>query len=123
MTKKELKQILLLYTQVEKALLRKMETVEIKKNRRKERITIKSWMYKLPEIIGLIEENENDAIVKTIIKMNIRKRENDKRVLQNIAVSESTYYRLKRQIVEKIYNMYVILGEVKLKEILSEQIY
>ena len=122
MKKSELKQILLLYPQIEKALVYKSEMIEIKRNRRTERMKISSWMYKLPEIISLMERAEQGTIVGSIIEKNIRKRQKDQKILRVLAVSESTYYRLKRQILEKIYNLYASLGDVTLEEILAERI-
>lgn len=121
MKKSELRWFIQIYAEMEKALLNRSETVEIKRNRRIERIKIKSWMYRLPEYLALIEQAENYTI-REIIKRSIRKGERELKIIHSVAVSESTYYRWKKQILDKIYDLYILSEDVTLEEILSEKI-
>lgn len=78
-------------------------------------------MYRFPEFLYLIGQTENYTI-REIIRRSIEQGEKDLKVWQSVAVSESAYYRWKKQIVEKIYNLYVLAGDVKMEEILEEKI-
>lgn len=121
MKKSELKSFVQIYAEIKNALIKKSNVVEIIKRNRKMRITIKPWMYKFPQFLALIEKSENYT-VREIIKRSIEKGEKDFMVWQVVALSESTYYRWKKQIIEKIYNLYVLAGDVRLEEILQERI-
>lgn len=121
MKKSELKYFIHIYAEIEKALLNRSETAEIRRNRKVERIEIKPWMYKLPEYLGMLERAES-VIVKDIIEENIRKGKSDQKVLQLLPVSESTYYRWKKQILDKIYELYILSNDITAEEILSERI-
>ena len=88
---------------------------------RKVRVKIKPWMYKFPEFLNLVEKSENHT-VREIIRRNIENGEKDLTIWQSVALSESTYYRWKKQIVDKIYNLYVLAGDVRLEEILEGRI-
>lgn len=121
MKKSELKQCLQVYVDIEKELKGHNTTSVTRCNRRKRQIVIKPWMYKLPEFLILIEDSENH-IIRQIIKQSIKRGEKDKKVLCSIPVSESTYYRWKRQIVDKIYELYILSNDVTEEEILSERI-
>lgn len=121
MKKKELKQCLQIYAKIKKALQNRNNTVEIKRKKRTERIEIKPWMYKLPEYLGLLEKAES-VLIRDLIRESIRNGENDQKVLWRLPVSESTFYRWKRQIIDKIYDLYILSGDVSAEEILLNRI-
>ena len=121
MKKSELKNFIQVYSELKSMLSERNATIIIKKKRQKVRVEIKPWMYRFSEYLSLIERTENNTI-REIIRRSIAQGEKDLKVRQSVAVSESTYYRLKKQIVDKIYNLYILEGEVKMEEILEEKI-
>lgn len=121
MKKSELKNFVQIYAEIKNALIKRSDVVEIIKRNRKVRVKIKSWMYKFPEFLNLVEKSENHT-VREIIRRNIENGEKDLTIWQSVALSESTYYRWKKQIVDKIYNLYVLAGDVRLEEILEGRI-
>ena len=80
------------------------------------------WVYKLPNIINQILDSEDSIIAKNLINESIILGKLDKYVQLNLAISESTYYRLKHKIIEKIFNIYIFYQDVSLQEILNENI-
>ena len=121
MKKSELKNFIQVYSELKSMLSERNATIIIKKKRQKVRVEIKPWMYRFSEYLSLIERTENNTI-REIIRRSIAQGGKDLKVWQSVAVSESTYYRLKKQIVDKIYNLYILEGEVKMEEILEEKI-
>lgn len=121
MKKSELKNFIQVYSELKSMLSERNATIIIKKKRQKVRVEIKPWMYRFSEYLSLIERTENNTI-REIIRRSIAQGEKDLKVWQSVAVSESTYYRLKKQIVDKIYNLYILEGEVKMEENLEEKI-
>lgn len=121
MKKSELKNFVQIYAEIKNALIKRSDVVEIIKRNRKVRVKIKPWMYKFPEFLNLVEKSENHT-VREIIRRNIENGEKDLTIWQSVALSESTYYLWKKQIVDKIYNLYVLAGDVRLEEILEERI-
>ena len=121
MKKSELKNFIQVYSELKSMLSESDATVIIKKKRQKVRVEIKPWMYRFSKYLSLIEQKENNTI-REIIRRSIEQGEKDLKIWQSVAVSESTYYRLKKQIVDKIFNLYILEGEVKMEEILEEKI-
>lgn len=113
MTKKELKQCLQQYIKIIGCLQHKEKSVRLK---------IMPWMYKLPNILNQIKNAETNEVIKKIIKQSIEEGKTDREIFVNLAMSESTYYRCKRKILEKIFNLYILSGEVTFEEIISERI-
>lgn len=121
MKKSELKNFIQVYSELKSMLSESDATIIIKKKSQKVRIEIKPWMYRFSKYLSLIKQTENNT-VREIIRRSVEQGEKDLKVWQSVAVSESTYYRLKKQIVDKIYNLYILEGEVKMEEILKEKI-
>ena len=71
-------------------------------------------------IRNIIDKHPSSDVTATVI--GIEKVEKELKIWQTTAVSESTYYRLKKQIIDKIYNLYILAGDVRLDEILAEKI-
>lgn len=118
MTKKEIKTYLLHYNKIKGDLL-KLKDKTIINNKT---FILYPWVYKLPNIINQILESEDSIIAKNLINESIILGKLDKFVQLNLAISESTYYRLKHKIIEKIFNIYIFYQDVSLQEILNENI-
>ena len=122
MTKKVLKRYLQQYVKIVEALQQKELTINIRHKEKKIYFEASSWMYKLPMIIQKIKDNETSKTIKKMIKESIEEGKKDREVLNDLAISESTYYRWKQKILEKIFNLYILCGEVKEEEIMIERI-
>ena len=116
MTKKELKTYLLHYNKIKGDLL-KLKDKTIINNKT---FILYPWVYKLPNIINQIIDSENSIITKNLINESIILGKLDKYIQLNLAISESTYYRLKHKIIEKIFNIYIFYQDVSLQEILND---
>ena len=121
MTKKELKKFLLIYPKIAQAVTEKMKCCVFTLYGRKKRVSIPEWSYKITQIFKIIEA-ENNSIVKTIIEKIYIKGKNDKELIQTLPVTESSYYRIKRKIEDKIYQLYILFGYVTESEISSNRI-
>lgn len=67
-----------------------------------------------------IYRNENNEIIKGIIKEHIYKGKLNKDVIDLLPVSESDYYRLKNQLIDKIYHLLILDNKVTRDEILND---
>lgn len=111
MRKSELKNFVQIYAEIKNALIKRSDAVEIIKRNRNVRVKIKPWMYKFPEFLNLVGRSENHT-VREIIRRNIENGEKDLTIWQSVALSESIYHRWRKQIVDKIYNLYVLAADV-----------
>lgn len=122
MIKKELKHYLNMYPMIRTGAEKKFSCVETELYGRKRKIEIPMWTYNLDETLAKIAESEKDVIISQIIEKVYRQGETDKRLITRLPVTESSYYRLKRKIEEKIYELYIANGSVTENEILSNKI-
>lgn len=76
---------------------------------------------KIKEILLEITK-ETDFIIKEIIVDFYLKGKTNKEVLNNYPISESSYYRLKNQILNLVYDFLIYYRYVSLKDILDEKI-
>lgn len=122
MRKSEIRRYLHFYSKIKDELNENADKVTIIQNRRKKNIKISSWVLKLKDIISIIVDNEANPIIAEIINCNIVKGQSDKTLLCRLPISESTYYRWKSRIIDKIYDLLIVNGEISADEILSDSI-
>ena len=122
MIKKELKHYLNMYPMIRTGAEKKSSCIETEIYGRKRMIETPMWTYNLEETLAKITESEKDIIISQIIEQVYRQGETDKRLITRLPVTESGYYRLKRKIEEKIYELYIVNGSVTENEILSNKI-
>ena len=67
-----------------------------------------------------VYRNENNEIIKIIIKDHIYKGKSNKELVELLPVSESDYYRLKNQLIDKIYHLLILDNKVTRDEILND---
>ena len=67
-----------------------------------------------------VYRNENNEIIKIIIKDHIYKGKSNKELVELLPVSESDYYRLKNQLIDKIYHLLILDNKVTRNEILND---
>ena len=85
-------------------------------------ISIPTWAWKIEEVFQKIITTENNCIVNKIIDKVYRQGMEDKSVFLDLPITESGYYRLKRKLEEKIYELYISSGEVTEEEILKNKL-
>lgn len=118
MTKLELKRILSLYSKIRRAVLIGESTAVIEKYGRKKSIEIPSWAYGIEKSICSIMRS-GDEIVRQITEKLYLKGYKDHEVYMDLPVSESGFYRIKKSIEERIYEMCIVYGYVTENEIIS----
>lgn len=89
---------------------------------RKKKICIPEWFFKIEDVFQQILSVDENEIVKEIIEKVYRKGADDKVLLSGLPVTESGYYRLKRKLEGKIYELYIVRGNVTQDEILSNKL-
>lgn len=122
MKKEELKYCLQNYPEIEEALKARKAMLAITRSGRKKTVKILPWMYRLPECLEQIMQSEPNVFVRRMINESVIKGKRDKEVIRKLPISESTYYRWKVRLTEKIYAMYISMGEVTQEEILAKPI-
>lgn len=122
MHKRMLKHFLNLYPLLIDYIKAKQTEAKIQIYGRKKKLNIPMWFLKIEDMLQKIMGAEKDVVVKEIIDKVYRKGTDDKEVLKDLPITESSYYRLKRKIEEKIYELYIASGDVTLDEILEDKI-
>lgn len=89
--------------------------------RRKE-VKIPTWLFELESIFSEMILNEEDDIISKIIDESYKKGNNDRWIISSLPITESGYYRIKRKIEEKIYEIYIFKGYVSQSEIKKNRI-
>ena len=100
MTRKELKYYLRMYPLISKAIRQNLHSADVIIYGRKKRIAIPDWLYKINDIFAVISSPGENALLSEILELAYKSGEEDKRVIALLPVTESGYYRLKRQIEE-----------------------
>ena len=75
---------------------------------------------KIHSYLSEIYRYENDEVIKVIIKEHVYKGKQNKEVIELLPVSESDYYRLKNQLIDKIYHLLILDNKVTRDEILND---
>ncbi len=122
MTKRELKEFLTVYPLIKSELDKKQPSIMIKWYGRRKKIEIPIWGYELEILLQAIMKTEGDVYIKKIIKESFLQGRKDKSLLMDLPITESSYYRIKRHIEEKVYELYIIKGYVTEEEILQNKI-
>ena len=123
MTKKELKVYLRLYPLISNAVSKRLSHYEVILYGRKKKIVIPKWLYKIENFFEEIVKSEKDFVIEEIIEKKYRQGKNDKSIIMNLPVTESGYYRLRRLIENKIYDLYIFYGDVTEEDILKNKIF
>lgn len=122
MKKSSLRKFLNSYHFIIESVREKRRETEIQLYGRRKRISIPDWSWKIEEIFQKIIAAENNFIVNEIIDKVYRQGEEDKSVFLDLPITESGYYRLKRKLEEKIYELYIVSGDVAEEEILKNKL-
>lgn len=80
------------------------------------------WLYKLPVYIEDIIKSEDNPLFTYIIRESVISGKTDKQTLTEVPLSESSYYRYKRQFENRLYDLFIVAGYVSREEIFSTKI-
>lgn len=122
MTKRELKKILLIYPKIRRAVLENKSYAGIERYGRKRVIEIPSWAKLIEKSIESIMQI-GDKVVCTIVEQAYLKGCRDREIYMRLPISESSYYRIKRDIEGRIYEMCIVNGYVTEEDILENDIW
>lgn len=122
MDKAELKSFLLIYDKIKDAIEAGKEYAHIRRCNRKQRIMFPEWLYKLPVYIEDIIKSEDNPLFTYIIRESVISGKTDKQTLTEVPLSESSYYRYKRQFENRLYDLFIVAGYVSREEIFSTKI-
>ena len=109
-----------LYPKVKDHLHLKITNVTIEIYRRKKQIIIPKWVFMLDGILKVLIEQSTPTISK-IIEMIYLEGLNDNYIITQLPISESGFYREKRKIENKIFEVLILLGFVSIYEIINEK--
>ena len=121
MTKYRLKEFLLIYPKVRKTVLQGKEIAVIEKYRRKKEIEIPEWAKAVEAGLKSIASAE-DGLIAEIIEMSYFQGLKDREIIVKLPVSDSGFYRIKKGIEEKLYELLIDCGFVETEEILKNKI-
>ena len=122
MKKSSLRKFLNSYYLIIESVKEKRGETELLLYGRRKRISIPDWCWRIEEIFQKITVAENNFIVNEIIDKVYRQGVGDKSVFLDLPITESGYYRLKRKLEEKIYELYISSGDVDEEEILKNKL-
>lgn len=122
MDKAELKNFLLIYDKIKDAIETGKEYAYIRRCNRKQKIMFPEWLYKLPDYIEDILKSEDNPLFTYIIRESMIFGKTDSKVLQELPLSESSFYRYKRQFENRLYDLFIVEGYVSREEIFSTKI-
>ena len=121
MTKAELKEVLSVYPQIRTAVLKGERQTAVKKYRQQKNMEISDWIRGLEANFRILIENE-DVLIVEIIKKSYFLGQKDREIIMNLPVTDCGYYRIKKSIEDKLYNMLIADGFVKKEEITENKL-
>ncbi len=122
MTKKEFKFFLQIFSKIKEKQIEQVGRISIEIYGRKKNINIPPCFFQIESYLAAIMESEKDVVVTGIIQERYFRGKKDKTLLAELPVTESGYYRLKRRIEEKVYELLIEAGAVTKEEILNNKI-
>ncbi len=122
MTKRELKVILHYYSRIREEIASGKRWAKIIDQGRSKTVVIPEWACLMEVFIAEIVENEKDEVLDKMVEYRIKQGKSDKDVMSRLPLSESGYYRQKRQFEGKLYELFIAAGYVSREEILKNKI-
>ena len=119
MRRQELKYYLRIYPLIRDKLDQKQMYINVYIYKRKKQIYVPSWVYLLEKILEMITTKDN-KITSSIIKMLYFENLSDKNIILKLPISESSYYREKKRIEDKIFELFILFRYVSKDEILEK---
>lgn len=118
MNKHDLKEFLSIYPKLRGAILAGEKETVIVRYGRKKCVAVPPWAMEVEKSLREIAAH-NDTVIAQIIDNLYLKGYNDCTTFSRLPVSESTFYRLKRKIEDRVFEMCIFFGHVSKAEILS----
>ncbi len=81
------------------------------------------YIQKIRKFVNEIYAAESNKTVRKYIRMSIAEGRKDKEILRELPISESTLYRWKQRLTDKVYALCILSGYVSAEEILSEPLF
>lgn len=122
MLREELKIYLKYYPKVVRAIKERRQEITIGRYGQKKTIVFAEWAKRLEGYVEEVLKGESSPTAQEIIRESVMKGRADWKVMLEVSISESSYYRMKRMITERIYELYVSEGMVTREEILQESV-
>lgn len=122
MLREELKIYLKYYPKVVRAIKERRQEITIGRYGQKKTIAFPEWTKRLEGYVEEVLKGESSPTAQEIIRESVMKGRADWKVMLDISISESSYYRMKRMITERIYELYISEGMVTREEILQESV-
>ena len=122
MKKSSLRKFLNSYYLIIESVKEKQCETEVQIYGRRKRIIIPDWGWRIEEIFQKIILVENNFIVNEIIDKVYSQGLEYMSLFLYLPITESGYYRLKRKLEEKIYELYIASGDVDEEEILKNKL-
>ena len=122
MLREELKIYLKYYPKVVRAIKEKRQEITIGRYGQKKTIVFAEWAKRLEGYVEEVLKGESSPTAQEIIRESVMKGRADWKVMLEVSISESSYYRMKRMITERIYELYISEGMVTREEILQESV-
>lgn len=122
MLREELKIYLKYYPRVVSAIRERRKEITVGRYGQKKTIVFPEWTKRLEGYVETVLREESSPTAQEIIRESVIKGRADWKVMLDISISESSYYRVKRMIVERIYELYISEGMVTREEILKESV-
>ena len=95
-----------------------MQATFVKKYGRKKKIYFPSWGSIVAQYINLLIKKATGKTLGKVLRLYFYDGKNDRQILNQIPISESTYYRWKNKFIDILYSFLISDGYVTKEEIL-----
>lgn len=122
MTKKEIIYLLKHYHYIIEAIEKGEKFVKIEKSGRKYFIEIDYRILKFTEIFKKVYYTESNNLIKNFIEVNVIHGRKNLAAFAGQPLDRSTYFRYKKEFIDKLYHFCILEGLVNYIELLNEKI-
>lgn len=119
MTREEMRYLLRRFRYIEKAYKQKKPSALITIGKRKERISIDEPVKTLISVVYKALEAEQSEQVRDLMTQSIREGKSDLYIFAHNMISKSTFYRIKAEFMELLFELCILEGIVLEEEIFS----
>ena len=102
-----------------------MDKKQIRKNLKLCKKNLDSYndeFIKLKQFLKEIYEYEKDTLIRSFIYLSYIEGLSNQAVINKLPISESSFYRIKHNLINKIFDLYILENKVNKNEILNESI-
>ncbi len=120
MTREEMKYLLKRFNYIQEAVKQEKPSIIITVGNRKERISIDENVVKLVSVVQQALELEPSEQVRLLMTESIVKGKNDIHVFGHFSITKSTFYRIKNEFTEKLFQLCIFHRLVLKNEIWNQ---